>query len=465
MIQKILKIIFGILLLSQISCNKDEGTGGEGSIKGVVVSTDFDLVNKTFLNTSPATDLDIFINYGDDLAVGDRVRTSSKGSFEFKYLRDGNYKIYAYSDDTASLNKRKMVVEKNITIKNGNAIYLDTLFIFNALDFNDGGSIISGKVYINEYDRIFGNILSTYLAYDRDVFLSHGSQLNEIERTRTGADGTFEFRNLIKGNYKIYAYSDDTASLNKRKMVVEKNITIKNGNAIYLDTLFIFNALDFNDGGSIISGKVYINEYDRIFGNILSTYLAYDRDVFLSHGSQLNEIERTRTGADGTFEFRNLIKGNYKVYVLSEDSLIDNPIIQSVIVDGNSKLTLEPFYAKKGLDIDDGKASIKGRVWVSNFKQDGITLSGEYWGQDVDVYLIYGNKTSFDIRVRTSYDGTFEFTNLIKGNYKIFVYTAQRNAGGVLVVGSNEDDIIFRDVIINTELQEVDLGQINTEKL
>jgi hypothetical protein len=190
-----------------------------------------------------------------------------------------------------------------------------------------------------------------------------------------------------------------------------------------------------------------------------------DADVFISYENNAGVLDNVRTGTDGSFEFRSLVDGNYKVFALSENlSGPDTPVSKNISIVKGSSVIADTLFVKNKRDIDDGSATIKGRIYVYNFKSDGVTLSSEYWGQDIEVYLIYGEGSAYHIRVRTSYDGTFEFPNLIKGKYKIFVYTAHRNIDGDLD-GLDEDTPIFKTVNIDADGKQVDLGVINTEKL
>lgn len=69
-----------------------------------------------------------------------------------------------------------------------------------------------------------------------------------------------------------------------------------------------------------------------------------------------------------------------------------------------------------------GSSSIKGKIHVNVYDVAG-NLINDYDAQDEDVYLIYGDEgTFYDDDVKTSYDGSFEFNYLQKGNYQIFVY-------------------------------------------
>lgn len=82
------------------SCKKDEGEGGNSSIRGDVWVRDYNGTFTTLNGEYPGADAEVYILYGDELAVGDRIRANHEGKFEFKYLRPGNYKIYCYSKDS-----------------------------------------------------------------------------------------------------------------------------------------------------------------------------------------------------------------------------------------------------------------------------------------------------------------------------------------------------------------------------
>lgn len=94
------KIILGISLLSLTlgACTKTEGTGGAATISGTVTVEEYNSFG-TLLSTYPAQDQKVYIIYGnDDNVVDDDVSTSYDGAFEFKYLRQGSYTAFVYSD-------------------------------------------------------------------------------------------------------------------------------------------------------------------------------------------------------------------------------------------------------------------------------------------------------------------------------------------------------------------------------
>lgn len=87
-------------LVSGLSCKKGEGQGGTSSITGTVYARYYNKAFTTYIGTSPCPQEDVFIIYGDDITFGDDQKTNHDGSFEFKYLREGHYKVYVYSQDS-----------------------------------------------------------------------------------------------------------------------------------------------------------------------------------------------------------------------------------------------------------------------------------------------------------------------------------------------------------------------------
>lgn len=115
-----------------ISCKKPAGEGGNSTIKGVVLTEEW---NSTFTvhdaaTDHPGADVDVYIVYGDDLTYGNKVKTSPAGIFEFKYLRPGSYTVYTYSKDTSSAGKVAVSVATTITSKK-QTVDVGTLIIKN----------------------------------------------------------------------------------------------------------------------------------------------------------------------------------------------------------------------------------------------------------------------------------------------------------------------------------------------
>jgi hypothetical protein len=72
---------------------------------------------------------------------------------------------------------------------------------------------------------------------------------------------------------------------------------------------------------------------------------------------------------------------------------------------------------------EGGKASIQGFVWLKEYNGNFASLLAEGPGFDQYVYIHYGDAISYSDRIKTSYDGRFEFKYLRPGKYTLYVYS------------------------------------------
>lgn len=70
-----------------------------------------------------------------------------------------------------------------------------------------------------------------------------------------------------------------------------------------------------------------------------------------------------------------------------------------------------------------GDASITGYVHVEKWNATFTQFIGEYAGKDQYVYIVYGDHPGYDKRIKTDYNGEFEFPYLYEGHYKIYIYS------------------------------------------
>jgi hypothetical protein len=120
-----IQIIF-ITLVSIVlfSCSKEAGEGGSSAIRGRVYAKYYN-DNFTLLNGEGwAPEEDVYIIYGDGTAYNDKVQTSYDGSFEFRYLQKGHYKIFVYSKDSTLTNPAgKYPVFREVNVTSNNTTY------------------------------------------------------------------------------------------------------------------------------------------------------------------------------------------------------------------------------------------------------------------------------------------------------------------------------------------------------
>ncbi len=208
------KVLFFTLmcgLCAFVSCNKDEGEGGTASISGYVYKVihsedDFSLSTDTI----PAVKENVYIYYGSNKEVGDKVETGYDGYFKFKNLNKGNYEIFAYSTYDSG---EKEAEKANITISRGDNGNVGTIYIHEGKAY--GTSMIKGCVKVNYYLKDYGEYISEggkaidYIPAETRVYLSRVGDPIVLDDTRTSYDGSYVFQRLQKGEYVIYAYSPD----------------------------------------------------------------------------------------------------------------------------------------------------------------------------------------------------------------------------------------------------------------
>lgn len=114
-----------------VSCAKSEGEGGLAIIRGRVLVKDYNSTFTVLLEEYYAGDEDVYIIYGDGKKVDGRERTTYDGWFEFRYLRPGNYKVYAYSKDSTLQTAASIPVIREVNITGRKEVVeLDELVIF-----------------------------------------------------------------------------------------------------------------------------------------------------------------------------------------------------------------------------------------------------------------------------------------------------------------------------------------------
>jgi hypothetical protein len=206
--------IFCTLFIFQ-ACTKEEGTGGQSTIKGKVVrieySVDSSIVTKrdsmVIQREIPAINEDVYIIYGDKSSIGDKVVTSPDGTFEFNFLQAGKYKIVTYSDDTLNILNKQMPGIKEISIGDSKTSDIGSLKVYKKLDIDNGNGSISGCIILKDWSKNFIEIQDIRPAQEMDVYLKYGNHISFDFRVRTSYDGTYVFPNLVKGRYTFIVYT------------------------------------------------------------------------------------------------------------------------------------------------------------------------------------------------------------------------------------------------------------------
>ncbi|MFL5752293.1 MAG: hypothetical protein ACJ76F_02715, partial [Bacteroidia bacterium] len=83
------------------SCKKPPGPGGKATVKGRVLAKDFNNTNSYVLGEYYAPGENVYICYGNNENVANDIKTSADGSFQFRFLNKGHYKVFVTSADTS----------------------------------------------------------------------------------------------------------------------------------------------------------------------------------------------------------------------------------------------------------------------------------------------------------------------------------------------------------------------------
>jgi hypothetical protein len=89
------------LILAVYACKKPPGPGGRATVKGKIFVKGFDNTQQYLLSQEYAPGETVYIIYGTNSVVGNSVKTTTDGSYQFLYLNKGHYTVFANSLDTS----------------------------------------------------------------------------------------------------------------------------------------------------------------------------------------------------------------------------------------------------------------------------------------------------------------------------------------------------------------------------
>lgn len=104
-----------------------------------------------------------------------------------------------------------------------------------------------------------------------------------------------------------------------------------------------------------------------------------------------------------------------------------------------------------------GNSIIQGKVYVLDYNMELTTKLGEYYGADIEVFLIYGNDLIYSEDFKTNYEGSYHFINLRPGNYTVFAYSEDTTKISEddtfpvfkeIEISKNKETVIVEDIII-----------------
>lgn len=107
-------LLLSVLTASIISCSKDEGYGGLAKINGKVYGYDV-TSSGTIRDEGYVGEAKVYISKHNDPYYFDAINTSYDGSYQFRFLNEGSYDLWVYSDCDTCTWKQKYEI-KAVTI-------------------------------------------------------------------------------------------------------------------------------------------------------------------------------------------------------------------------------------------------------------------------------------------------------------------------------------------------------------
>lgn len=205
-------ILIAIVLFHFCGCETIEGEGGSGKISGLLIQKSYNEDYSLLISEKPAEAEDIYIKYGSNGAVAKKIESSETGYFEFPYLYPGEYTLFYASSDSTNKTSEKKNISITVQLKKGEKKDLGKLFRLKQLNFDDGYATIKGQIrkVIYRDGSQWPHLIphDTVFAAEQEVYLTYNNRPFYDSRIRASHDGTFYFRNLIPGKYKVFLYSD-----------------------------------------------------------------------------------------------------------------------------------------------------------------------------------------------------------------------------------------------------------------
>lgn len=219
-------------------------------------------------------------------------------------------------------------------------------------------------------------------------------------------------------------------------------------------------------GNASVRGHIITEYYNSDFSNFLRVEPAIDEEIFLLFGDEEGLGDRTFSSLTGAFQFEFLRPGDYTLYYMTEDSTEKDRDEHTVSINftlkGGEDLVLDTLVEFKTLDFDEGTGKISGVIRLVNYTNESVfpflEVKDTSYAQDREVFIRFQHKDYYEDRIRTSFNGYFEFPNLIDGDYEVFTYSED-------ISGGTEDIVVRKSVTISPENQDVDLGEIIVEQL
>lgn len=358
-------------------------------------------------------------------AVDTTVQTDSNGRYEFVNIRPSGASGYTITQtQPVQFNDG---IHSDGSLGNGDDSVANQIssidFVENgsALDYNFGerGATISGTVFFDDNRDGSNDAGETTGIGSVRIELYDASGTTLIESTDTLADGSYQFTDLAAGDYVIRQIQPGQFTSTSADQITATLPTSGLADQDFGETQFDITGLvhwDINgDGNFVVADDVGLSG--------VNVTLQVDRD-----GDGIYEGSfTTTTDSDGNYEFLDQPGANYRVVVTppagttqtgDPDAMLDD---QSTFVVGLANLPTPQVFGYQG------NGSIGDRVFFDYSGDGGVFDASDndrgFGGVDVTLAIdVNGDSTIDHTRTtQTAADGTYQFDNLIAGDYTITV--------------------------------------------
>tara|TARA_R110001592_G_scaffold211623_2_gene463574 strand:- start:4922 stop:5689 length:768 start_codon:yes stop_codon:yes gene_type:complete len=236
---KIVYLFLASSLLILSSCAKEEGEGGRSSISGTLEGTiienerseitEVTCVPKDeiksgdfwYLNTPDGYD-DYFIWYNNvnSPSPTPTITTRIGVKVDYSSLSGDNNIVIATKTETAINN---ITGTPFTVVRSNDRLTITNNFLGEVTDADNGISKMVVDVKTQGKSQL---VLQNGVIANEDVFIIYGKDDDiQDDDVKSNFDGTFKFKNLRKGSYRIFAYSEDP-SLSNPLIPITKSIDI-----------------------------------------------------------------------------------------------------------------------------------------------------------------------------------------------------------------------------------------------
>jgi uncharacterized protein (DUF2141 family) len=335
-------------------------------------------------------------NNNGALDNGERTATTGNdGSYAFTGLAPGTYNVrvqmpatYVQTSGTSVTVGTAANVKKDVGLFDTAGTITGTVY----LDANRNGKRDNGEA--GQQGKV--------------VYLdtNNNGVFDSTERsTTTNANGFYTFTGVKAGSYRV-------------RVLLTGNNTVQTGDVSASVTAGNTTAnvdIGWYDTNSVVSGTLFADtDNDGVRDNgetVLDGYTVY---LDTNNNGKFDAGERsTQTASDGTFAFKNLPAGTYKVRAVLPNLWVINSGNTVTISAGQSATLSVPVF--------DSSTAISGTVY-NDTNGDGSKANTEGGMSAVSVFLDSNNNGILDageVSTTTDRSGNYRFSNLPAGRYTV----------------------------------------------